>query len=304
MDGNYPTDYAVVTSPHPSGWTYAARYTVGPESSVSGQPGQRTLDTLWATDPGTCWPGPCADGPSTWSLGKSRGYQGSMMWYRDQLYLPSNFQPLANSDWNTVFELHNYPDNNSAGNGVADANVICDITTTTGAYGPWDDGATSGARYSCRVAGGGSPSSPIDSYSSSTWPNNPAVKWAYFVGLNPVPLGQWIDSVWYVKWSWQQDSKDGCTDSTSVTGCMEWWVNGTKVASWSGPTLYYYANDGWSHAGPGQAYLQHGYYRNSSGTTTAGNAASSTASTTQVYHGGTMDGLTAAAIGEKRLHRR
>jgi len=70
-----------------------------------------------------------------------------------------------------------------------------------------------------------------------------------------VPLGQWIDMAFHVRWSAQGD------------GLFEWWVNGVKKASWTGPTLYYYANNGVDGAGAGQAYLQHGYYRPANQTT-------------------------------------
>jgi hypothetical protein len=174
--------------------------------------------------------------------------------------------------------------------------VTCAIVTTTGSYGPFSDGASSGTggRYSCRVIGGASPTYPIGNYVTGNWSSDPDVRWAWFVGLNPVPYNQWIDSVWHVKWSWQQDTRNGCTDTTSTTGCFEWWVNGQKVATYSGPTLFYYADNGTGTGagGPGQAYLQHGYYRPDDAWT------GYTQPQVQLYHASTMIGPTPTSIGE------
>jgi hypothetical protein len=82
--------------------------------------------------------------------------------------------------------------------------------------------------------------------------------------------------VWHIVWSW--------TD-----GRATWWVDGVERGSWRGPTLFYYADDGTGRgAGPGQAYLAHGYYRPGDGTGTAA-----------VYHGATMVGPTAESIGKR-----
>jgi hypothetical protein len=255
MDGVWPRDYAVVTNPTPPGFSHAAQYTVSPSSVVSGEAGQRALDELWPS--------------RTPATGKTRAYQGADSWYRDELYLPSSFQPVANEDWNFVYEIHNWPDAGS------DANLSCAIVTTTGSYGPWADGNSSGERLSCRILGGGSAAHPAENYTSATWPQNPDVRWAWFTGLNPAPRNQWVDMAFHIKWSSQSD------------GLFEWWVNGVKKASWSGPTLLYYQNNGLGASGPGQGYLTHGYYRPATATSTA-----------SLYHAATMDGPTAASIGE------
>jgi hypothetical protein len=255
MDGVYPRDYKIVTDPPPPGFKYAAQYTVGPDST-NGSAGQRALDGNWpAKKPGT--------------TGKTLAYQGADTWYRDMLYLPSDFTPYPNQDWNFVYELHHYPDD------YGDANVACATMTTKGSAGPWSDGGTSPERLSCRVIGGGSPAHPITGYSSATWPQNPDTRYKWFIGLDPLPRGRWIDLVFHVKWSYSGD------------GLFEWWVDGKKVAAYSGPNLYYYSDNGTGSAGPGQAYLQHGYYRPGDGT-----------STVRVLHAGTMVGKSAAALGE------
>jgi hypothetical protein len=256
MDGVWPRDFAIVRNPAPPGFEYAARYTVGRSSVVPGEAGQRALDALW---PGGADP----------ASGSSRAYQGADTWYRDALYVPSSFRAAPNQDWNSVYELHNWPDT------AGDANVNCAIVTTRGAADPWHDGGSSAERLSCRISGGGSPAHPIDGYGSSTWPENPDTRWTWFVGLDPVPRDRWIDLVWHIAWSW-------------TAGRATWWVDGVKRGSWKGPTLFYYADDGTGHgAGPGQAYLTHGYYRPGDGTGTA-----------EVYHGATMVGPTAESVGK------
>jgi len=255
----------------PAGFAYTGKFTVGP-SATTGQAGQRTLDTLWPDN--------------TASQGKSRAYQGASAWYRDEEYFPQGFTPIANSNWNWTFEIHNWPNKG----GTPDVACGLDTATSTG-MSPYTDGVGHGTRLSCRVVGGASPANPIDSYSSSSWFRNPDVRYAYPVGVASVQLRRWYDLVLHVKWSWQQDARNGCTDPSSRTGCFEWWVDGTKVAAWSGPTLLYYqdnnSNVSGATPGPGQGYLQTGYYRSMTGTTTV-----------SVYHAATMIGPTAASIGE------
>ncbi len=276
-----PTPPNTETGPVPPGFKYAAKFTVDSGAVVPGEAGQRTLDTLWPAD--------------TPSQGKTQAYQGASTWYRDETYFPSGFQAVPNSDFNWTFEIHNWPD------GFGDAMVSCGLdTTTTAAMTPYSDGVGgSSTRYSCRVLGGGSPSNPIDArssgavrlYTSASWYKNPDVKWTYLAGVKSIETAHWYDMVFHVKWSWQQDSKNGCTDPSSATGCFEWWVDGTKVAAWSGPTLLYYADNNSDYSGatpgPGQGYMDTGYYRDGSATTTE-----------SVYHGATMVGSTAASIGE------
>ena len=42
---------------------------------------------------------------------------------------------------------------------------------------------------------------------------------------------------------------------------LEYFVDGRKIATYVGPTLFYYAVNGARVAGPGQAYLEEGFYR-------------------------------------------
>jgi hypothetical protein len=301
MDGVFPTYYTIVrantslpfgsfscsstgalpnqeTGPTPPGFGYAAKYTVDANATTSAA-GQRTLDTLWANDDPT--------------LGKSRAYQGATTWYRSQQYFPADFKPIPNNDWNWTYEIHQWPD------GFGIPFLSCGIdTTNSSTMGPTSDGAGTGERFSCRIAGGGSPANPIDAtdstgakmYSSASWFKNPDVRYTYQVGVKQIQRLHWYDFVFRIKWSWQQDSRNGCTDASSTTGCFEWWIDGTKVASWSGPTLEYYGdnnrNISGATPGPGQGYLDHGYYRSTAGTWS-----------TSVYHGATMLGPTAASIG-------
>jgi hypothetical protein len=275
-----PTPPNVEVGPVLPGFKYAGKYTVGPGSVVSGEAAQRTLDTLWPNG-----------SPST---AKTKAYQGMNVWYRDAVYFPSNFVPIANNDFNWTYEIHNWPD------GYGDAMLSCGVDTTTSVgVSPTSDGVGTGTRFSCRMLGGGSPSNPIDArnsagsklYTSANWATNPDVKYTYVAGIKALGLAQWYDMTFHIKWSWQQDGKNACTDSTSVSGCFEWWINGTKVTSWSGPTLLYYgdnnSDDTVITAGPGQGYMDHGYYRSGSGT-----------NTTSVYHAATVIGPTAASIGE------
>jgi hypothetical protein len=267
------------TGPTPSGFAYAGKFTVD-SSSTTGAAGQRTLDTLWPQD-----------SPST---GKTKAYQGATTWYRDDQYFPADFRPVADSDWNWTYEVHNWPDN------FGDADLSCGVDTTTSVLpGPFTDGGGNGERLSCRVLGGGSPTNPIDArtstgarkYGSGNWYTNPDVRWTDPIGVRQIQRGHWYDLTFKIKWSWQQDARSGCTDPSSATGCFEWWVDGTKVASWSGPTLLYYADNNTdlsgSTAGAGQGYLDHGYYRSTSATWRA-----------SVYHGATMIGPTAASVGQ------
>lgn len=269
------------TGPVPPGFSYAGKFTVGPDAVVPGEAGQRTLDTLWPSE--------------TPSDGPTQAYQGASSWYRDETYFPPGFQPIPDSDFNWTFEIHNWPD------GFGDAMVSCGLDTTVApGLGPYTDGVGGPAtRYSCRVLGGGSPANPIDArtvngdrlYTSRSWYKNPDVKWTYLAGVRSLRTAHWYDMVFHVRWSWQQDSRNGCTDPTSTTGCFEWWVDGRKVATWSGPTLLYYSDDNsdaaGSTAGPGQGYLDTGYYRSGAGTTTE-----------SVYHAAVMDGPSAVSIGE------
>ncbi len=241
-DGN-PADYSIVNSPTPSGFAHSFDATIesGTTSIKAGQSGERTLLTLWPDD---------GDG----TQGLSRGYQGASTWYRDEIYFPASYTPTKNSDFNWVFEMHNFPDNEG------DAMLSCGVDTSVNPAGPFSDGGGYGSgatpeRFSCRIFGGGSPTYPFDSYSSQNWYQNPAVQYDYMIGLNSIPRGQWLDMVWHINWDWRSQADGG-------QGGVSWWINGQQVGSYTGPTLLYLSNaPGRTGGGANQAYLQDGLYR-------------------------------------------
>ncbi len=71
---------------------------------ASSEAGTRALTTLWPND-------------SNPAAAKSRAYEGADSWYRDAFYLPASFCPAPGTDWNWLWEMHNYPD------GPGDANL-------------------------------------------------------------------------------------------------------------------------------------------------------------------------------------
>lgn len=203
--------------------------------------------------------------------GKTRAYQGADSWYRDEVYFPSNFVPSADTGWNWIYELHNFPD------GPCCANLAVAVVTNNS-----DGGPSGGERLSVRIMGGGSPANPIDLGEQTAYDNPDAVmKW--FEGPS-LQTGHWYDLVWHVRWDWRATSQGG-------QGAVQYWVDQTEIGSYVGPTLFYYA----ALNGPGQAYLQDGYYRPSDAS--AGYAQP----TVSVVHSGTMIGPTAASIGEPSL---
>ena len=276
VDGN-PSDFMLVHDPAPSGFSTAfeARLQAGSSSIKSGQPGERALTTLWPDG---------GDGSS----GKSRAYAGADTWYRDEVYFPAGFEASRNTDFNWVYELHNYPDDEG------DSMLSCGVDTSTGPAGPYSDGGGSGPgaspqRFSCRIFGGGSPAHPFDDYGSTNWSQNPAVSWEYMIGLHTIPTGQWLDMVWHIHWDCQSAASGG-------TGMMQWWINGNLVGTYNGPTLLYLSNaPGTRGGGCNQAYLQTGYYRPDDAEAGYAQPAES------VYHAATMIGPTAASIGETQL---
>ncbi len=280
-DGN-PADFTLVrTDPTPpSGFKYAFKATVqsGDGSIVSAQAGERTLLTLW---PGN------GDGSTvTQDEGWTRGYQGANTWYRDEVYFPPGFRPSRGTDFNWVFEMHNYP--NAEGTPM----LSCGVDASRQRRSPFSDGAGHGRgpsppRFSCRTLGGGSPAHPFDGYDSGDWNRNPAVDWASMIGLRRLVTGKWLDMVWNIGWDWRSIADGG-------HGYVSWWINGKLVGFHRGPTLLYLSNaPGTSGGGANQAYLTLGYYRPTDGE--AGYAQP----TESVSHAGTMIGPTAAAIGER-----
>ncbi len=287
MDGVWPDDYALITRDSgpagpesarysgscsvrpPSGVSHAARFTVSSHSTVPGEPGQRALDTLWP-DRG--------DG----STGKTRAYQGAESWYRDMVLFPPGFEPTSDTDWNWVYQLHNFPDHVAVPN--LSLSVVMDQSDRR-------RGPRNGARLSTRIIGGGSPAHPIDAigsggerlYTASTYRNNPEVCWDWIVGPE-LETGRWYEFVWQVRWDWRSTADGG----SGLVRCL---VDGALVGSYAGPTLFYYADRGGGRTGAGQAYLQHGYYRPTDA------EAGYEQPTSTIYHAGTMIGPTAASIG-------
>ncbi len=271
VDGN-KADFTLVQSnpTPPAPFKYAFDAHLDTAAIKSGQAGERTLTTLWPTTQPT--------------EGKSRGYNGATTWYRDEQYFPVSYQPSKNTDYNWTFELHNAPDN--AGNDMVSCGADSTTSTTLGPYGD-GGGDLSPARYSCRIIGGGNSANPFDYYGSSNWYKNPAVDSTDLIGLRSITPNTWYDMVWQIKWS--------CASATDPsTGFVNWWINGTKVGTYVGPTLLWVktGEGGVPTDGCNQAYLQTGTYRPDD--SEAGYAQPPQS----VYHAGTMIGATAASIGE------
>ena len=285
-DGN-PADFTLVradpTPPRDFKYAFKATLESGDGSVVPGEAGQRALLTLW--------PGNGNGSTVTQDEGWTRGYQAANTWYRDEVYFPPGFRASRETDFNWVYELHNYPDDEG------DAMLSCGVDTSTQRRSPFSDGGGRGrgaspARFSCRIFGGGSPANPFDNYDSSNWYRNPAVDWDYMIGLRRLVTGKWLDMVWNIGWDWRSTANGG-------NGYVSWWINGKLVGFYRGPTLLYLTNaPGTSGGGANQAYLTLGYYRPTDGD--AGYAQP----TESVYHAGTMIGPTAAAIGERCVGRR
>ena len=76
------------------------------------------------------------------------------------------------------------------------------------------------------------------------------------VGDSTLRRSHWYDVVLHVKWDWRTDR-----------GLIEWWLDGRLVVSRQTSTLYWYADGNaavsGAQPGPGQAYIQAGYYRDS-----------------------------------------
>lgn len=179
----------------------------------------------------------------------TRAYQGATSWYRDDLYLPSGFQPTRNTNWNFFYEIHNYPD--SPGDAMIALGV--DMDTQDGC------GAANEGRLSTEIQGGSTSTPTYGWICGPSWQAN-----------------HWYDIVYEIHWDYQS------------TGWVKEWLDGRLLGTYNGPTLYYFT----SLNGPGQGYLQHGFYRPTDAR--AGYAQPDD----YVYHAATMVGPTAASIGE------
>jgi hypothetical protein len=318
-----PADFALVSRPAPAGFRYAFRATVRPgdASIVAGEAGERTLLTLFPDD---------GDG----TQGETHGYQASSAWYRDEIYFPTGFQPSQDSDFNWVFQLHNYPDDEG------DAMLSCGIDTSTAALGPFEDGGGYGPNPNgpLSIDGGYGPR-PLGSRSSEArssaafdpipvgpFPTQGVYGLAasrerfscrIFGGGSPsAPFNNYNSADWYqnpaVDWSYMVGlptvqtgvwydmvwhiSWDWRSTASGGHGGLTWYINGQQVASYSGPTLLYLRNAPGTHGGgANQAYLITGYYRPTD------NDAGYAQPAASVCHGATMIGPTAASIGEPGL---
>lgn len=265
INGN-PADFRLVTSdptpPKPFKYAFDAHLDVNAVGNP-GEPGEGTLAVLYP------------NAVPTQSSAPSRAYAGATTWYRDELYFPASYQPASNTNWNWTDEVHNAP--NDSGISM----LACGVDTSTGTtITPSSDGGgdISPARFSCRIAGGGDAAHPLDGYKSRDWFDNPAMHYGELIGLRSITPGVWYDMVWEFHWS--------CTTGGWVT----WWIDGKQVGHYNGPTLEYVkrGEDGYPTNGCNQGYWDDGDYRPAGLTTPS-----------DVLHAGTMNGPTAASIGER-----
>jgi Polysaccharide lyase len=264
-DGN-PADFALAQTPTLSGFSniFQATLESGSGSVLAGEDGERTLLTVWPGVPA--------------SSGKTDAYQGADTWYRDDIYFPSNFVASQGTNYNWLYVLHDWPDGPCCGN--LSLSVVTDNS---------DGGPSGGARLSTRIMGGGDAANPMDEGTQNA-ATNPAGKVTWLEGPT-VQTGRWYDLAWHVHWDWRANTAGG-------SGSAAYYINGSEIGSYSGPTLFYDANPEGSNTagsdapGPGQAYLQDGYYRPDDAD--AGYAQP----TVTVDHAATMIGPTAASIGE------
>jgi hypothetical protein len=246
-----PQDFAIVTSPVPPGFAHAGKFTVTKDSVISGVAGQRALVNVFPqTDP---------------TKGKSRAFQGVETWYRDLIRFPADYVAAPNTDWNWLLELHNYPE------GCADSMLSLAVVMDTSDGGA----AANGERLSCRMMAGGSSAHPAEDYKSGTIANNPDVKREWMRGPK-ILREHWHDVVLRVRWDWRSIADGG-------QGSADYYLDGTKIGSYAGPTLLWFRQ----LSGPGQGYVTAGHYRNND----------PTHPDSTVYHAGTMCGPTAASIG-------
>ena len=202
--------------------------------------------------------------------GRSHAYQGSDAWYRDFVYLDSNYQPNPNTSFNWLIEMHNWPD------GPCCANLSFGVDTGTESPG-------SGNRLALRVLGGGSPGNGVDQLADRNANDNPTPAGFYkqWFDLAPMQRQHWYDIVFHVLWTYQD------------AGLVQVWIDGNQVVNVSGvPTLYYYGIDNNSSLsgntpGPGRGYFMLSNYRSGSGYTAL----------STVYDTGTLIGPTTASIG-------
>jgi polysaccharide lyase-like protein len=265
-------DRALVSSPLPPGdrssrYAFEATVEAGTASVWGGEDGERSMVGL-LPDHNT-----------------SRARQGQDTWYRDEIYFPASFQPTARSAWNWLYELHDFP------NAPCCANLALSVVTDAS-----DGGRAGRMRLSLRLMGGGAPIHPIEGRycrryagcaAGAYWNPAAVTRWIRGPGLR---RGRWYDFVWHVHWDWRSQASGG-------RGGVEYYIDGRRIGTYRGPTLFYYADDGTGHPGPGEAYLEEGFYR------PVDSQAGYSQPTVQVYHAESMLGPSAASIGEAQLTR-
>jgi hypothetical protein len=247
------------------GSLYAFEARVDSNAAAYGEKGQRTALYQAPIDPNT----------RALSDNQSAAYEGQDQWYRWHVYFPVDFAPEPHTSWNWVDEFHQYP------NSVCCANISFGVVTDGEDGGPIDPKG----RLSVRVLGGGSPSKPIPDGTNMGNPSaapsyGGAVSW--FTGPS-LELGHWYDVLLHVAWAWEP-----------TIGQVQVYIDGDRIADYSGPTLYYYQHDGGSSsspAGPGNDYLYSGYYRSGQRNGVLDTQADA------VYHDGYMRGPTRGSVG-------
>jgi hypothetical protein len=217
----------------PGGRYFQARVDDG--AVVAGEAGERSLLELFPDAP-------------TPTHGKTAAFEGSDEWYHTSLDFPLRFQPSPRTTWNWVVEWHNWPD------GICCANIALTVDTTLHSYRARHSWISrQGQRLSMRVMGGGDFRHPADAYGAEA-SSDPRVRTRWFVGDLKLKRGHWYDVLLHVHWSYR-----------ASRGLIQWWLDGRLVTSAKMPTLFYYADNDPDAAnrgpGPGQAYLQLGYYR-------------------------------------------
>jgi hypothetical protein len=255
--------YSFSGNPVYPGSKYSYDATVDSGAVTSGEEGQRTGLYLSPLDPAT----------TSVSGNASGAYQGSDQWYREEVYFPTSFSPEPKTSWNFFDEFHNYP------NTICCANLSFTLVTDSEDGGRVDPTG----RISVRVLGGGSPSKPIP---AGTNMGSPGVARSYGGKLSwfrgpQLQLGHWYDLLYHVVWDY------------AGSGQVQVWLDCNQIVNYSGPTLYYYADDSAStnQSGPGNDYWWSGYYR--AGTR---NGATDT-QVDSVYHDRYMRGPTLDSVG-------
>ncbi len=252
VDGHV-NDFAVTTSPVPFGFTHSLWTTLerGNASIVSGEDGERALTILWP-DHNT-----------------SEAKEGQTTWYRDMMYFPGGFQGTRNTDWNWLFELHNFP------NSPGDAQLAMGVFNDTS-----DGGPRNGERLSTEIMGGGDSGHPVMDQDPAR--ADPSHFKKGFIRGPSLLTGHWYDVVFEITWDYHY----------SGFGRVKEWIDGSLIGTYVGPTLFWFGSP---TNGPGQAYLDTGYYR-----PTDSQAGYSQPQET-VIHAGTMLGPSQASIGEAGL---